>query len=234
MIKRLLRRVFRKNWGLKLFSLAMAILLWLILVPTEKVAVEKVMTLPLETYNIPPNMELVEKPLPTVDVTIRAPNRLMNQITAKNPTVLLNLESASAYQQDYPLSPAMINLPSGADVVRLYPNRVHLRLEETTSAMLEVVPDIIQNSLRAGYRLTAVEVDPDRVLVKGPKSKLSERDKVRTVPIDLAPYTGTTEIEADVILPRPELRLAANQTKVRVRLTIAGRGLPAANPAARH
>ncbi len=231
MIKRLLRRIFRKNWGLKLFSVVMALILWLALGPSEKVLVEKVMTLPLETYNVPPSMELVEKPIPTVDVTIRAPNRLMNQITSANPSVLLNLEGVSSYQQDYPLSPSMISLPKGADVVRIYPNRVHLRLEETRSAMLQVVPDILEGSLSAGYQLDKMEVFPESVLVTGPKSKMSDRDKVHTVPIDLAPYFGPTEIQVDLILPRPDLRLADDQSKVRVKLTISRIKSPAAKSA---
>lgn len=220
MIKRLLRRIFRKNWGLKLFSLILSVILWLALVPAEKVSVEKTMTLPLETYNIAPNLELVEKPLPSVDVTIRAPNRLMAQITASNPSVLINLENATIYQQDYPLSAAMISLPAGAEVVRIMPNRIHLKLEETRSVMLKVVPDVIKDSLRPGYRLDGVEVAPDQVLVKGPRSKLNERDRVRTVPIDLAAYSQTTELQADLILPRPELRLAESQARVLVKLII--------------
>ncbi len=233
MIKRLLRRVFRKNWGLKLFSLIMSVILWLALIPAEKVSVEKAMTLPLETYNIPASMELVEKPLPTVDVTIRAPNRLMNQITSSNLSVLVNLENATVYQQDYPLSAAMISLPAGAEVVRIMPNRIHLKLEETKSAMLKVVPDVIKDSLRPGYRLDSVEVSPEQVLVKGPMSKLNERDRVRTVPIDLAAYAQTTELQADLILPRPELRLAESQAKVRVKLTIVRLKAPDSKPAAR-
>jgi len=232
MIKRLLRRLFVKNWGLKVFSLILAVILWLILVPEEKVAIEKILSIPLEASNIPAHMELVEKPVSLVEVTLRAPSRLINQIMVSNLSVLLNLENASAYQEDYPLYPNMISLPTGAEVVRIYPNRVHLKLEETKALMLEVVPSIIRESVRPGYRLDKVEVDPAQVLVKGPNSKLNERDKVRTVPIDLAPFARTADVQAELILPRPELRLAFDQMRVRVRLIItpnkAANSIPAA------
>jgi YbbR domain-containing protein len=233
MITGLLRRVFRKNWGLKLFSLVLSVILWLALIPAEKISVEKALTLPLETNNIPPNLELVEKPLATVDVTVRAPNRLMAQIIASNPSVVVNLENATAYQQDYPLSAAMISLPAGAEVVRIMPNRIHLKLEETKSVMLKVVPDVIKDSLRPGYRLDGVEVAPDEIRVNGPASKLNEHDRVRTVPIDLTAYSQTTELEADLILPRPELRLAENQARVRVKLTIVRLRTPEPKPVVR-
>jgi YbbR domain-containing protein len=234
MIKRLLRRIFVKNWGLKVFSVLLAVVLWLALIPEEKVSIEKTLAVALEAFNIPSNAELVEKPVAVVDVTIRAPNRLINQITASNPSVLLNLESATIYQEDYPLNPSMINLPMGAEVVRIFPNRVHLKLEVSKAAMLEVAPTVIRESLRDGYRLDKVEVTPGQILVKGPRSKLNDRDKVRTVPIDLAPYTQTTELQADLILPRPDLRLASNLTRVRVRLVITPLKPAAPRQAERH
>jgi YbbR domain-containing protein len=220
MINKFLHRIFVKNWGLKVFSLLLAVVLWLALIPEEKASIERTLTVPLETYNIPAKMELVEKPVSSVDVTIRAANRLITQITNSNISATLNLANASIYQEDYPLNPNMINLPTGAEVVKIFPNRVHLKLEETRSVMLEVTATIIRESLRDGYRLDKVEVLPGQILVKGPKSKLSDRDKVRTVPIDLAPYTQTTDLQADLILPRPELRLGVNLTQVRVRLVI--------------
>jgi YbbR domain-containing protein len=234
MIKRLLRRIFKKNWGLKLFSVLLAIALWLALIPTEKVVVEKAMALPLEMSNIPPNMELVEKPISSVDVTLRGPSRIISQVTTSNLSVILNLAGASVYQQEYPLYPSMIDLPNGAEVVRIYPNRVHLRLEETKSVMMGVEADFIKDSLRPGYRLVSDEVVPSQVLVRGPQSKVNPHDKVRTVPIDLAPYTQPTEFEADLILPRPELRLAANHPWVRVKLDIVPVKPPEAKPARRH
>jgi len=228
MMQRLLRRLFVKNWGLKLFSLILAIVLWLALVPEEKVVIERILSVPLETINIPERMELVEKPVSHVEVTFRAPGRLITQIMDSNLSVKLNLESASSYQEDYPLYPNAVSLPTGAEVVRIFPNRVHLRLEETVAMMLDVVPIVIRDSVRSGYRLDKVEVSPEQVLVKGPKSKLNENDKVRTVPIDLASLTQTTNIPAELILPRPELRLATDEMRVRVRLVIVP--VKAANP----
>jgi len=219
-MKRFLHRLFVKNWGLKLFSVILAVILWLVLVPEEKLAVERILTVPLETSNIPASMELVEKPVSHVEVTFRAPNRLLTQVADSGPSVILNLENAPAYQEDYPLYPDMISLPTGVEVVRIFPNRVHLRLEETATLMLDVVPSIIPESLRPGYRLDKVEVDPTQVPVRGPKSKLNGRDKVRTVPIDLQPYVQNSDLQAELILPRPELRLGFDQMRVRVRLFI--------------
>lgn len=228
MIK-ILRNFILRNWELKLLSLLIAIFVWLSLIPEEKTFSEKTLTIPLETHNIPPDMELVEKPDPTVDVTIRAPNRMINEISAVNVFAKLNLSRASLYQQEYPLNETMISIPTGAEVVRISPATVRLKLERTTQASLDIVPNII-GQVKEGYGIAKIEVSPPRVLVKGPESKFGAKDRVSTSPVDISGLTASTEIEADLILPKPELRLASPRAKVNVRIFVEEIG-PAEKPA---
>jgi len=212
-----LRRSLLRNWGLKLLSLLLAFVLWVSLIPEEKTFSEKTLTIPLETHNLPQDMELVEKPDPTVDVTIRAPNRTINGITAANVFVKLNLSTASVFQQEYPLNETMISLPPGAAVVRISPTKVRLKLERTQEVMLDIVPTVIGQA-REGYGISKIEILPPRVLVKGPESKVRRTDKVTTSPIDISELTASAVVEADIILPKPELRLASPRTRVSVKI----------------
>ncbi|HCS49121.1 MAG: hypothetical protein A2V45_07475 [Candidatus Aminicenantes bacterium RBG_19FT_COMBO_58_17] len=216
MIK-IIRNLLVRNWELKLLSLLLAFILWLSLIPEEKTLSEKTLTIPLETHNLPADMELVEKPDPTVDVTIRAPNRMINEISAANVFVKLNLSTATLFQQEYPLNETMISLPPGAEVVRISPTKVRLKLERTQEVMLDIVPTVIGQA-KEGYGISKIEITPPRVLVKGPESKIREKDKVSTSPINISELTASTDVEADLILPKPELRLASPRTRVRVRI----------------
>jgi YbbR domain-containing protein len=216
MIK-IIRNLLVRNWELKLLSLLLAFILWLSLIPEEKTFSEKTLTIPLETHNIPADIELVEKPDPTVDVTVRAPNRMINEISAANVFAKLNLSTASVFQQEYPLNETMISIPTGAEVIRISPTKVKLKLERTQVAMLDIVPTIIGQA-KEGYGISKIEITPPRVLVKGPESKIREKDKVSTSPINISELTASTEVEADLILPKPELRLASPRARVRVRV----------------
>lgn len=224
-----IRNFFLRNWELKLLSLLIAFFVWLSLIPEEKTFSEKTLTIPLETHNIPADMELVEKPDPTVDVTIRAPNRLINEISAANVFAKLNLSRASIPQQEYPLNETMISIPTGAEVVRISPAMVRLKLERTRGVSLDIVPNIIGQA-KEGYGIAKIEVSPPRVLVKGPESKFGKKDRVSTSPVDISELTSSTEVEADLILPKPELRLASPRAKVMVRIFIEEIG-PAEKPA---
>lgn len=219
-MKRFLKNLFLKNWGLKLISLLLAVILWLTLIPEEKVFSEKSLTIPLEVHNIPSGMELVEKPIPSnVDVKIRAPRSLINEITSGNVHAVLNLENASLQQEEYPLNESMISIPSGADVKEVLPGQVKLTLERTKEIMLDVVPNLT-GELREGLKIEKIEVTPSQVPIKGPESKVKDNDKVRTSLIDISALTQTTELEADLILPNPYLTVISPQTKVKVRIII--------------
>lgn len=218
-MRKFIKNLFLKNWGLKLFSLLIALLLWLILIPEEKITSEKTLTVPLELHNIPPEMELVERPPSTVDVTIRAPQRLINQVNSATVHAVLNLESARIDQVEYPLNKNMISILEGAEVRDIHPSQVNLRLERTKEIMLEVVPNII-GELNESLKIAKIEVLPSQVPIRGPESEVQEKYKLRTSPLDISSLTESTELEADLILPNPNLKLASSQTKVKVRIIL--------------
>lgn len=219
-MKRFFKKLFTKNWELKLISLILALILWLILIPEEKIFSEKNLTITLETHNTPQGMELVKKPLDKIDVTIKAPNRYIDQITPTNVVAILNLENASVVQEDYALNETMISIPAGAKatVIRISPNTVNLKLEKTKEIMLEVEPDIV-GVVKKGFKIRW-RVDPPQVLIQGPESKLKEDYIVRTSPVDISELTQNTDFEVDLILPNPDVRLASSQAKVKVIILI--------------
>ncbi len=216
---RWLKNLIAHNWELKIISLVLAFILWITLVPEEKTFSVKTISVALETYNLPSDFELVEKPPATIDVTIKAPNRLIGQITPNNVFVKLNLEKASLLQEEYPINASMVSLPPGAEVIRISPNKVYLKLEKSKEMAMEISPTLV-GVLDQRYQINKIEVFPTKVTVRGPESRLKPKDKVRTSPIDISSLTQTTEFEADLILPRPELRLASSITKARVRITV--------------
>jgi YbbR domain-containing protein len=216
---RIIRRVFLKNWGLKLFSFLVALLLWLALIPEEKTFSEKNLTVSLELYNIPSGLDVVEKPPATVDLKIRAPKRLIGQITPANVRAVLDLRNARPDVENYPLNESMITVPPGAEVKEIRPRQVNLKLERTVALMLDVEPHVI-GELQDGLGVVKIEVIPPQVLVRGPESKINQKEKVRTTPVDLSLLTQSTEIETNLILPNPDLQFASAQTAVRVKILI--------------
>lgn len=220
-MKRLLGRAFVRDWPLKLVSLVLALAVWLLLVPYEKVSSAKSLTIPLETRNVPAGLEIVERPPATVDITLRAPNRLLDEIGPSALVARLDLDRASVLQQEYPLKTAMVAAPPGAVVVKISPSKVTIKLERTAEATLEVHATL-RGKPAAGFHVDGIEIEPARVTVQGPESRLKAKAAAAatTAPVDITGLAQPTVFDADIILPRPELRFASPQASARVAVHI--------------
>lgn len=214
-MKRYFKRRLFQDWKLKLVSLVLAIGLWLILVPADKMYSEKSLTIPLETRNIPAGLEIVEKQVATIDITLRAPNRLLGEIGPSGLVARIDLDRATVFQQEYRLNKSMIAVPPGAEVVKIAPNQITIKLERTAEATLDVHPTL-RGKTAPGFRIARTEIEPSSVLVRGPESRVRAKEAATTAPVDVAGLSGSTVFEADIILPRPELRLVSPQTRARV------------------
>jgi YbbR domain-containing protein len=218
-MKRNLSRRLVRDWRLKLVSLLLALVLWLLLVPSEKIYSEKALTIPLETSNVPAGLEIVERQTSTIDITIRAPNRLLGEIGPSGLVGRVDLDRATVLQQEYPLDKTMIAVPPGAEVVKIAPNKVTIKLERTGEASLDVHPTL-RGKPDPGFRIARTEIEPASVRVRGPESRLRAEEAATTAPVDVSGLAESTVFEADIILPRPELRLVSPPTRSRVTVQI--------------
>jgi YbbR domain-containing protein len=215
-----------RDWRLKLIALGLALGVWLLLAPSQKMSSEKSLTIPLETRNVPPGLEVVERPVPTVDITLRAPNRLLKEIGPSGLVARLDLDRATVLQQEYALSTAMIAVPPGAQVVKISPSKVTVKLEHTASASLEVHATL-SGRPAAGFHVDGVEIDPPTVAVQGPESRLKAKKYAATAPVDITGVSQPTVFDADIILPWPELRFVSSRTDARVSVHVAPDQAPA-------
>jgi len=218
-MKKFVKSLIFRNFGLKLFSFLLALVMWLILIPEEKIFSEKTVTVPLEIYNIPSQMELIEKPVPTVDVQVRAPNRLLNEINSATVRAILDLRNAEIGRQEFALRQSMIILPQDAEVRDISPSQVDVVMERIDEIMLEVEP-VTTGSPPEGYKFLKAVPDPAVVAVRGAESKLKDTYKVKTAPVDISGFKESTLVEVGLIPPHPDLKLAFPEAKVKLRIFI--------------
>jgi len=219
---KIVKTIFLRNWGLKLFSFILALILWLTLIPEEKMYSEKTLVIPLTLNNIPSRMELTERVQPQINVTLIAPNRLLPQITEATVHAVLDLSNASVEQTAYPINRNMVSIPAGTEIKELYPSQVNIELEYIKEVILKVEPTLI-GALKEGFELVNIEVSPSEVSIRGPESKVPDKAVVKTTPIDISKLTQSEEIEAELILPNPDVRLSGRNTKVTIRILIQGK-----------
>lgn len=208
-----------KHVGLKIVSIGLAALLWL-LVSGEQL-VERALRVPLEFTNVPPNLELVGEPPTVVDVRVRGSSGALGRVGQGELVAVLNLAGARSGQGLFHLTVDNVRAPFGVDVVQVAPSSISMRFELSQSRFLPVVP-LFDGEPAPGYVIGTVTSDPPTVEVVGAASVLQSMTEAITSPVSVAgrgqSFTDTVTIGS----PDPAVRLKVPQeARVTVGITAA-------------
>src|SRR5881397_3311497 len=140
------------NWHLKLISLGLATMLWM-MVATEASS-ELGMEVPLEYRNIPARMEITGDTTNSVQVRLRGSPNVVRDISPKNVSTTIDLSNMRPGEKIVPLSPQNVQAPFGAEVIRVNPSSIRFNLERT---LTKAVSD------RKSTRLNSSHIEPSRM-----------------------------------------------------------------------
>ena len=98
-----------RHIGLKVLSLVLAALIWL-LVSGEQI-VERALRIPLEFTNLPAQLELVGEPPTVVDVRVRGSSGALSRVATGELVAVLDLRTARAGQRLFHLTGADVRAP---------------------------------------------------------------------------------------------------------------------------
>jgi len=192
------------NWHLKLVSVGLAAMLWMF-VATEASS-EIGMEVPLEYRNIPPQLEITGDTTNLVQVRLRGSSNVIRDIAVRDVSTTIDLSKMKAGEKIVPLSPQNVQAPFGAEVVRVNPSSVRFNLERTLTKTVPVVPTILGQPTD-GFELGPVMVNPGKVEVEGPESRVNTLESIATVPIRLDRRQTHIEQTVDLDVPDPQIRL---------------------------
>ena len=120
-----------RNFGLKVLSVAIAVLLWMV-VSGEQV-VERGLRVPLELQRVPPGLEVKGDFPTTVDVRVRGSSGTLNRVTVSEVVVVLDLSGTTPGRKVFQLSPEQGRAPFGVDVVQIIPDTIAMTFVEKVS-----------------------------------------------------------------------------------------------------
>jgi YbbR domain-containing protein len=202
---RSLRYFLTHNWILKVISLALAAMLWA-LVATEASS-EVGLEVPLEYRNIPPRLEITGDTTNTVQVRLHGSSNVIRDISAKDVSTTIDLSKMRPGDRIVPLSPQNVQAPFGAEVIRVNPSSVRFNLERTMTKTVPVIPTVLGQP-SDGFEIGKVTVEPNKVDVDGPESRVNTLKSIATVPIRLDRRQTHVEQSADLDVPDPQIRLS--------------------------
>src|SRR5437867_10928365 len=201
---RQLRHWLIYNWHLKLISLILAVMLWMV-VATETSS-ELGMEVPLEYRNIPAQLEITGDTTNTVQVRLRGSSNVIRDVSAKDVSTTIDLSNMRPGEKILPLSPQNVQAPFGAEVIRVNPSSVRFNLERTLTKTVPVVPTILGQPAD-GFEIGAVRVNPSKVEIEGPESRINTLTSIATIPIRLDRRQTQIGQTADLDIPDAQIRL---------------------------
>jgi YbbR domain-containing protein len=120
------REILSHNFGLKVLSLFLAMVLWLFVAAgTES---ETSLSLPVVFAHIPPGLVIINQPPTRVDVRLAGPRILLLRLHAERLPVVLDLQDAREGSTAFPGVDSAIHVPGGVRVTRVAPATIEVRL----------------------------------------------------------------------------------------------------------
>jgi YbbR domain-containing protein len=210
--------MLRRNTGLKLFSIVLALLLWYSITKAERDA-ERIIELPVSLRKIPDGLTVTNPPTKAVSVTLRGPRTILDNVDERKTRLQVALAGLQQGDNRVDLNGTMLNpdLPRSLKAIRFDPSSLTLQADKRTLRRLPVKADLA-GSPGLGYTVAESTIAPDVVEVTGPARVLEELKQVTTEPIDLRGVTQT--LQKNVLLDRPDQALTYVPDVVRVTVTL--------------
>jgi len=183
-----------ENKWLKLLSLALAVVIWVLVSRTLSSTKTLRVALVLHT---PADVFILERRSREIQVTVEGPRPAMDRLLADTSKLRVEIDLERKLGNDLPKdfeAPHVVNVPIVPSDIRnlppeitvverkLRPDSVPVKLDEIISKRLAVEPDF-HGSVKEGFQMYQFYVQPREVDVRGPRSVLSQRETISTEPI---------------------------------------------------
>ncbi|HEX6043136.1 MAG TPA: CdaR family protein [Pyrinomonadaceae bacterium] len=183
-VEKWLRRIFLEDWSLKLLSLAIAIVLWLVVTgQNEPVTAHVNVQL---NFIRPQLLEISNDPPRSVDVMLTGSRNKLDDLTALDLVATVDLSDQHAGERILRLADkAQIALPQGVKVDGFQPSAIPIRLETILERQIAIEPKL-EGKPADGYEVYSVRPSKGSVTVRGPESRVNALQKVFTESIWLS------------------------------------------------
>jgi YbbR domain-containing protein len=193
-----------RHLGLKVLSLVLALLLWMVVSGEE--TVERGLRVPLELLQVPAGLELTGEVPATVDVRVRGASGTLSRVTTGDVVAVLDLRSARSGRRLFPLTPDQVRVPFGVEVVQVQPSAIAMAFESSASRQVPVVP-AVDGRPAPGYVVGQMTADPKTVEVIGPETAVRRVTEALTEPVSVSGARDHVRQSVILGLIDPSLRL---------------------------
>jgi YbbR domain-containing protein len=196
--------------GLKVVSVALAVLLWM-LVSSQRAFVERGLRVPLELQNLPDNLEMVEPPPESVDVRVRGTADALGRIASGDVVATVDLSGAQPGRRLFHLSTGRVKAPFAVAVTQVAPSSIAIRFEPAATRIVRIVASV-EGEPAPGFIVGTISADPPTVEIVGPESVLRRVTEAITEPVWIGSARADVRASAIVGVADEGVRLKSAKT----------------------
>jgi YbbR domain-containing protein len=211
------QRAVRRNAGLRIISLLLAIGLWLFVNAGQHGALES-FNVPVAYRNLPPHMLITNLRPQTVKIEVAGPRTLLSLIDPGRLAVRLDLTGVTVGQASFKINPESFNVPRQTSVVGIAPSQIVLDIDILATRDFPVHL-MLTGAPAAGYHVSASEVTPRTVTVRGPSKQLAHLEEVASEPVELNGTTANLGRRVALIAPFGHARVDPAEVTANVTIT---------------
>jgi YbbR domain-containing protein len=197
-------QLFTANLGTKLISVAIAVVLWMIVLGSRNVEATK--DIPLEV--ITPSDVVPANDIPDhISFRLSGPKAFLRTVLdRKEEPIRVNLAGAKPGLVTYRFFSDNIRVPIGVKVLTISPTSVLIKLEYLKKRDVPVKLEL-RGAMPDGFRIARTEVKPDTVRIKGAESRVDGLSELVTTPVDVSNLRQSLDREVPLDLSRYNVQL---------------------------
>ncbi len=215
--RRLKKKINYKYLLLKLVSLVLGCLVWFLAVGTDQMDVS--MRVPIQVLNLPKDLVIYNQYQKEFSVVLRGPRGIIQEVRNRPPSLSLDLSKAEPDTIVLNTESLSFPLPSGISIVRMQPASITLSIDQLVEQQIPITA-VTEGEVADGYILKEIFLNPDKILVSGPASIISQEQSLKTYVIDLRYLNHSTTFPVHLDLT-PEFIELIGETTVVAQLTVA-------------
>jgi len=200
-----LRRHYRRDMGLRLLALLLAISLWMFVNAGQR-SLPRELPVPINYRSLPAGLVITNDPPAFVKIEFTGPGTLLSLLNSERLAVRLDLKGVGVGATEFKITPAMFDIPRATTVTRISPSQISLDIDRLVRREIPVHLEV-RGKPAPGYRVISAEVEPPTIVLTGPSKIVTPLESAQTEPLDLNGVTADIEGIVAVVSPAPLVTL---------------------------
>jgi YbbR domain-containing protein len=186
-IKKTLKKFILTNSELKIISLVIAIISWMVIVSEQSIDA----TFKYDVEIIKSQKLVITNDIPkTILITVHGLRSDIKYLETTNFVIVIDLKKMKAGNTMYKILPEKINISKNVSIVSINPESLLINLDDVITKEVRLKPSFIGKP-REDYYILDYKITPENILVKGSKKELVNLHEINLIPVNLENKTDS-------------------------------------------